>query len=187
MIERRFLDPTQGDVDTTLPDAAVALTSPIDGFFVANVGVINTVIVRPLSGQLIDGALLKSIAAGFALLFITDGAGWRSLGTSTAGAAHVIEDEGVPLTQRSSLNFQGGGVTALDSAGKTVVFIPSPPAAYDTVQDEGVPVTQRTVLNFVGAGVVATDSGGVTTITISGGGGGADLDAQLMAIMLGGQ
>lgn len=37
---------------------------------------------------------------------------------------HTIEDEGSALTQRSTLNFAGAGVTAADSGGKTVVTIP---------------------------------------------------------------
>jgi len=51
--------------------------------------------------------------------FIGDGAGL----TGISGAAHTIEDEGTPLTARTSLNFVGSGVTAADSGGKTVVTI----------------------------------------------------------------
>lgn len=40
------------------------------------------------------------------------------------GGGHIIEDEGVPLPQRSVLNFTGSGVTVSDSGGKTVVNIP---------------------------------------------------------------
>jgi hypothetical protein len=36
---------------------------------------------------------------------------------------HVIEDEGTPLTQRSTLNFMGADVAAADAGGKTVVTI----------------------------------------------------------------
>jgi hypothetical protein len=39
-------------------------------------------------------------------------------------SGHVIEDEGTPLTQRTTLNFVGAGVTVTDSGGKTVVTIP---------------------------------------------------------------
>ncbi len=51
--------------------------------------------------------------------FIGDGAGL----TGISGAAHTIEDEGTPLTARTSLNFVGSGVSAADSGGKTVVTI----------------------------------------------------------------
>ena len=42
------------------------------------------------------------------------------------GAAHEIQDEGTPLTDRAALNFEGGGVTATDDAGNdaTIVTIP---------------------------------------------------------------
>lgn len=42
------------------------------------------------------------------------------------GSAHTIENEGTPLTARSSLNFVGAGVDAADAGGKTVVTIPGP-------------------------------------------------------------
>ena len=43
---------------------------------------------------------------------------------SMGAGAHTIEDEGTPLTQRSSLNFVGAGVAVTDAGGKTVVTIP---------------------------------------------------------------
>lgn len=36
---------------------------------------------------------------------------------------HVIEDEGTPVLQRSTMNFVGDGVSAADSGGKTVVTV----------------------------------------------------------------
>lgn len=45
---------------------------------------------------------------------------WAAVG---AGGGHLIEDEGVALTQRSTLNFTGSGVSVADSGGKTVVTI----------------------------------------------------------------
>jgi hypothetical protein len=36
---------------------------------------------------------------------------------------HAIEDEGVALTQRATINFTGSGVSVADSGGKTVVTI----------------------------------------------------------------
>lgn len=44
---------------------------------------------------------------------------------SGGGGYSVIEDEGTPLTARSTINFVGTGVTAADSGGKTVVTISS--------------------------------------------------------------
>ncbi len=47
---------------------------------------------------------------------------------SAIGHTHAlqltVEDEGVPLTQRSTINFVGAGVSAADSGGETVVTIP---------------------------------------------------------------
>ena len=42
------------------------------------------------------------------------------------GAAHEIQDEGTPLTDRAALNFVGGGVTVTDDAGNdaSVVTVP---------------------------------------------------------------
>lgn len=37
---------------------------------------------------------------------------------------HIIEDEGTPLTQRSTINFTGAGVTVTDTGGKTTVDVP---------------------------------------------------------------
>ena len=47
-------------------------------------------------------------------------------GSAGSGSGHTIEDEGTPLTQRTSLNFVGAGVTVTDDAGNdaTVVTIP---------------------------------------------------------------
>jgi hypothetical protein len=39
------------------------------------------------------------------------------------GSGHVIEDEGVPLTQRATINFAGAGVTVTDTGTKTLVTI----------------------------------------------------------------
>jgi hypothetical protein len=43
--------------------------------------------------------------------------------STSSGGGHIIEDEGVALTQRASLNFTGAGVTVTDSGGKTTVTI----------------------------------------------------------------
>lgn len=86
---------------------------------------------------------------------------------ATMNAGHTIEDEGTPLTQRSSLNFTGAGVTVTDTGGKTTVTIPT---GGHVIQDEGVSLTQRSTLNFVGDDVVVTDDsgGGKTLATITG-------------------
>lgn len=85
------------------------------------------------------------------------------------GSAHVIQDEGVSLTNRSTMNFVGAGVTVTDAGGKTVVTIPS--GSGHTIEDEGAALTDRATMNFVGAGVTVTDAGGKTVVTIPSGGG----------------
>lgn len=42
---------------------------------------------------------------------------FSNMGGGGGGSAHVIEDEGTPLDQRSNLNFIGRGVTASDNVG----------------------------------------------------------------------
>lgn len=100
------------------------------------------------------------------------GTGNRVLPESVLLAGHIIEDEGVGLTQQPNLNFVGAGVTVTDSAPDTIVTIPG--GAGHVIQDEGVSLAARTNLNFVGAGVTVTDDAGndQTDVTISGGGGG---------------
>ncbi len=54
------------------------------------------------------------------------GGSWSPI-PSSAGSAHIIEDEGTPLTQRSKLNFVGAGVSVTDDSidDATVVTINS--------------------------------------------------------------
>lgn len=47
------------------------------------------------------------------------------LGAGGGGGGHTIEDEGTPLTARTSLNFVGSGVTVTDTGSKTQVSISS--------------------------------------------------------------
>lgn len=44
--------------------------------------------------------------------------------TGSGSGYATIQDEGTPLTQRTTINFTGSGVTASDSGGITVVNIP---------------------------------------------------------------
>lgn len=71
---------------------------------------------------------------------------WRADGTwntpagGGGGSAHVIEDEGTPLTQRTNLNFKGAAITATDNAGadSTDVTVDAAPtgASYITTASE---------------------------------------------------
>jgi hypothetical protein len=60
-------------------------------------------------------------------IFQKDGSKWelyREIESSgSGGSGHIIQDEGVPLPQRDTINFIGSGVTVTDEGGKTVVNI----------------------------------------------------------------
>ena len=89
----------------------------------------------------------------------------------TGGGGHIIQDEGVSLTQRTKLNFVGAGVGVTDDVGNdaSIVTISGGGGGGHTIQDEGVSLTQRTKLNFVGGGVAVTDDSGndASIVTIS--------------------
>lgn len=93
---------------------------------------------------------------------------------SSGGPGYTtIQDEGVPLPQRTTLDVVGGGAAASDVAGTTQLFVPG----YNgTFEDNGVPLPQRETANFIGLptatgvsngpNVAVTDVAGVTTVTI---------------------
>lgn len=115
--------------------------------------------------------------------------------SGTVQAYKIVQDEGTPLTQRSTINFVGAGVTATDAGGITVVTIPgftSPTgtgfvhvtsgavdgaAVAETGSDSVVRATRPTVKNVAettqtlsdGANIAwDMDSGGFATVTIAG-------------------
>jgi hypothetical protein len=67
----------------------------------------------------IDG--INDWAIGDWIIF--GGSAWQKIDNSDKEGYTTVEDEGTPLTQRSTINFVGSGVTAADSGGKTVVTI----------------------------------------------------------------
>lgn len=85
---------------------------------------------------------------------------------SGTGGGHIIQDEGVSLTQRAILNFTGAGVTATDSGGKTVVTIPGGGSSITFVDNEvlGTGDDSTVVFNLAGtptAGSVHVYVGGI--------------------------
>jgi hypothetical protein len=68
---------------------------------------------------------------------------------------HLIEDEGISLTQRPTINFIGAGVTVTDSGGKTQVDIPSSVGTYfvdevtvsNTITDHTIVLSQTPIPN----------------------------------------
>lgn len=102
-----------------------------------------------------------------------------TLPVAGGGSGHTIEDEGSPLTARSSLNFVGGGVRAADSGGKTVVTVPAlgwlditqPP--YNAVPTQkayvGVVATSGSaIIDCAGASFDASDIGKPVMVTGAG-------------------
>lgn len=90
---------------------------------------------------------------------------WQKIDNHDIVSYNTIQEEGVSLPQQNVLDFVGGGVTATNGIGKTIVTIPIQPA-YSTVQDEGISLPQRQIIDFQGLGVQATDFGGKTVVTI---------------------
>lgn len=61
---------------------------------------------------------------GGVLLLSSSGGGGGGGSSDFDGGYNVIEDEGLALTKRTTLNFTGAGVSCVDSGGKTSCSIP---------------------------------------------------------------
>jgi len=85
--------------------------------------------------------------------------------SSVGNGYTFVQDEGITLPQRTTMNFVGTGVTTSDIGGKTTITIA---AGGHAIEDEGVALISRPIMNFVGAGVAVTDTGGKTLVTIAG-------------------
>lgn len=92
---------------------------------------------------------------------------WTKIDNHDVQAYNTVKEESTALPQRSTLKFEGSGVTAADIAGETVVTIPIQPA-YSSIAEEGNPLPQQQILNFTGTGVTASDAGTSTTVNIPG-------------------
>lgn len=88
---------------------------------------------QPLAGSSVSDPLLQSILQSFGPqnpnhVFAGPAPSFRPLTLADLPAGisgyDTVEDEGIPLTQRSTFNFTGAGVTASDSGGVTEVNIP---------------------------------------------------------------
>lgn len=132
-------DVSGGGFTVTLP------TDPAPGALVAVKKVdasLNTLTIAPAGGGSIEGqATATTITQWAGAIFTHVGSNVWLIAASMAttgpagtdgadgvdgvdGILSTIQDEGVSLTQRSTLDFVGAGVTAADSGGKTVVTIP---------------------------------------------------------------
>jgi hypothetical protein len=98
--------------------------------YLARAGIDTTAIHEDVAGE-IAGVTLKGTPTASDLLLIEDAADSNNkkritIGSlPTAGGGYTtVQDEGSPLTQRSTIDFVGAGVTATDDGSKTVVTIP---------------------------------------------------------------
>jgi hypothetical protein len=83
---------------------------------------------------------------------------WQKIDNHDVLAYSVIQNEGTPLAQQNTIDFQGAGVTASNGSGKTIVTIAGSPStnSYGLYAQtaESIPVTATTIeTTIVGAGV----------------------------------
>jgi hypothetical protein len=129
----------------------------------SNVGVGTGLIYKQKTGVDLE---LKTLVQG-ANITITNGASDITIASTAGGSQHLIEDEGVPLTSRSKLNFVGSGVNVTDGGAgpdSTIVTIVTTPGSAHVIQENGVSATQRSFLNFIGATVTDGGAGPDSTI-----------------------
>ena len=114
-------------------------------------------------GGQFDADHLLSTGAGDGDILTSDGAG-AAVWEAPIGGGHTIEDEGIPLIQRTNLDFTGNGVTVSDDAvnDRTIVTIPG----YVHIINEdhsascnGATVQFFTVDNFIAGSTVVTLNG----------------------------
>jgi hypothetical protein len=102
----QLYDPDTGTVPgASLPPLAGDVTGPLGANTAAKLQGIAVSTTDPTAGQVLA----------------YNGTAWAPADDS---GGHTIQDEGTPLTQRTTLNFTGAGVTAADTGGVTVVTIP---------------------------------------------------------------
>lgn len=85
---------------------------------------------------------------------------WDWFGPVSSSSAHVIEDEGTPVTQRANMNFTGAGVTVSDVGGKTQVDISSG-GITNGAGNNVIPKSDGT--NLVASSMTQASNGGIST------------------------
>jgi hypothetical protein len=83
---------------------------------------------------------------------------WQKINNHDVQAYNTVQNQGVSLTQRSTIDFQGAGVTTTDNGSKTIVTIPSIPLPTNyglfAQTSDGLPVSGTiTETTIIGAGV----------------------------------
>lgn len=81
-------------------------------------------------------------------------------GSAAGGSGYsVVQDEGTPLTARSTINFVGAGVTATDSGSVTTVTIPGGGGGGITVTRATITVPANTVGEYTATVVDGSATG----------------------------
>lgn len=89
--------------------------------------------------------------------------GSRLIISSTGGSGYdTVEEEGTPLTQRSTINFVGSGITAADVSSKTQVSLDSTLESLAAYNTNGL-LTQTAADTFTGRTITGTTN--VITVT----------------------
>jgi hypothetical protein len=92
---------------------------------------------------------------------------WQKINNSVISAYSFVLNQNVLLPQQNTLDFQGAGVTATNSVGKTIVTVPIQPA-YATIQSQSITnLPQQPILNFIGSSVSVSNGVGKTNVTIN--------------------
>lgn len=124
------LAPALWSPDAIRVGGSMALTNPETGLVRASFRVVDLVRTSraPTNPKLTISTLKSRITAtlvglGSTSTSVTTNVTTGGFGSSSTGYA-LVEEEGVPVTARTTLNFAGAGVTATDSGGKTLVTIP---------------------------------------------------------------
>lgn len=103
-------------VNVAVTDVSGVTTVTIGAVSLAGSGVTGTLTVAH------GGTGLGALGTALQVLRVNAGATALEFATATG---HTVEDEGTPVTARTSLNFVGVNVAVTDSGGKTVVTIGS--------------------------------------------------------------
>jgi hypothetical protein len=147
-------------------------------FLQSGIGVCNGYYVVSVAGTTnLDGVTDWNVG-DWAIFECTNNT-WQKIDNHDIQAYSTIQDEGLVLTQQTTIDFQGDGVTATNGVGKTIVTIPSYTGTTGhIIQDEGVSFPQRANLNFKGFGVIVTDDiiNNATNVSIDGQGYGSWYD-----------
>ena len=112
---------------------------------------LESMIIRPTGSGTLHNAVTVTDTATINLTLTGQNIQADLLG---GGSGHTIEDEGVPLTARTGLNFIGAGVTATDNAGTDATDVTIPGG----VAVANIGSTAETVGGAVADGVAATAS-----------------------------